>query len=333
MDIQPIRLDQMPPGDGFLQTPQWGAFKEHFGWKASPFLVDGKPLLVLIINVSSSCSLAYIPKGPEGVHPSILQEYFEELVPYLPREVFVIRFDLPLPRQVDFPKPFIQALRFVQPQATVTVDLRKPAEQLLKEMKQRTRYSIKQGRKNGVTVEEVGVENLETWYNLTTVTGQRNGISFNSLDYYKKVMALGDSNKDISTHLVFANVHGKPYAGNILVRYKGTAISLYGAASSEYRNIGISALLNWESILLCQSFGDHTYDFWGISRELDKKDPLHGLYVFKTGFGGNIIQYPGTWDYPVRPYTYHTLKRLEIFRRRVRKVVRKIPLIGKPKYK
>ncbi len=325
MEVTPIRLEQMPQGDGFLQTPQWGAFKEKFGWKAAPLLVDGKPLLVLIRPVLSGCSIAYIPHGPEGVHPLLLQEYMEELIPYLPREVFVIRFDLPIPRELSFPKPFAKALRFVQPEATVKVDLRKNAEELLKAMKQRTRYSIKQGRKNGVAIEEGTIDDLEMWYNLTTATGARNGISFNSLEYYKEVMRMGDNCPDMSLHLIFAKVHGKPYAGNIILRYKGTAISLYGAASSEYRNIGISHILNWETMLLCQSLGDHTYDFWGISRTLDPKDPLSGLYIFKTGFGGDIIQYPGTWDYPVRPYTYHSLKWMEIFRRRVRKVIRKIP--------
>ncbi len=325
MEIQPIRLEQMPMGEGFLQTPQWGAFRERFGWKASPLLVDGKPLLVLIKPVLSGCSLAYIPKGPEGVHPLLLEEYMQELVPYLPREVFAIRFDLPIPRQIDFPKPFVKALRFVQPEATVTIDLRKSAEQLLKEMKQRCRYAIKKGRKNGVSIEEGTIEDIETWYDLSTATGQRNGISFNSLEYYRGIMKLGDTCPEISTHLIFAKIHGKPHAGNIVLRYKGTAISLHGLASNEYRNVGMSNLLNWESILLCQSLGDHTYDFWGISRTPNTKDSLAGLYTFKTSFGGNIIQYPGTWDYPVRPYTYHTLKWLEIFRRRVRKVIRKIP--------
>jgi lipid II:glycine glycyltransferase (peptidoglycan interpeptide bridge formation enzyme) len=38
---------------------------------------------------------------------------------------------------------------------------------------------------------------------------------------------------------------------------------------------------------------------------------MHGLYRFKTGFGGRIVHRPGCWDYPLRPLAYRLYRLAE----------------------
>ncbi|MDE5898054.1 MAG: peptidoglycan bridge formation glycyltransferase FemA/FemB family protein, partial [Treponemataceae bacterium] len=41
------------------------------------------------------------------------------------------------------------------------------------------------------------------------------------------------------------------------------------------------------------------YDLYGLPPEDDEGHPMHGLYRFKTGFGGALVHRPGTFDVPV----------------------------------
>jgi len=52
---------------------------------------------------------------------------------------------------------------------------------------------------------------------------------------------------------------------------------------------------------------------------------MHGLYRFKTGFGGRILSRPGCWDFPNRRAAYAAYAAAERARawyyRRLRKTV------------
>jgi len=46
--------------------------------------------------------------------------------------------------------------------------------------------------------------------------------------------------------------------------------------------------------------GASTYDLRGISDTLAKDNPLFGLIRFKLGTGGQVVEYAGEWDLPLR---------------------------------
>ena len=63
------------------------------------------------------------------------------------------------------------------------------------------------------------------------------------------------------------------------------------------------------------------YNFYGIGGNLVESDPLYGIYLMKKGFGGNVVELLGEFDYPVSKFFYfvykvsydvvHKLKRLK----------------------
>jgi lipid II:glycine glycyltransferase (peptidoglycan interpeptide bridge formation enzyme) len=59
--------------------------------------------------------------------------------------------------------------------------------------------------------------------------------------------------------------------------------------------------LQWHAMQLARAEGCGTYDLFGIPPSGDASHPLHGLYRFKTGFGGRVLHRRGCWDYPLQP--------------------------------
>ena len=66
----------------------------------------------------------------------------------------------------------------------------KTKEQILKEMKPNTRNTIRKTEKIGITVKELGYDELEHFQNIMIETGARKNFSVRSVDYYKKMYEL-----------------------------------------------------------------------------------------------------------------------------------------------
>ena len=71
--------------------------------------------------------------------------------------------------------------------------------------------------------------------------------------------------------------------------------------------------------------GCRYYDMFGIPPEPDAGHPMHGLYRFKTGFGGNILHRYGSYDVINKKLLYYAYRAGESIRRSYfKKVVKKI---------
>ena len=66
----------------------------------------------------------------------------------------------------------------------------KSQEQILKEMKPNTRNTIRKTEKIGITVKELGYDELDRFQNIMVETGERKNFSIRSVDYYKKMYEL-----------------------------------------------------------------------------------------------------------------------------------------------
>ena len=66
----------------------------------------------------------------------------------------------------------------------------KSREQILKEMKPNTRNTIRKTEKIGITVKELGYDELDRFQNIMEETGARKNFSIRSVDYYKKMYEL-----------------------------------------------------------------------------------------------------------------------------------------------
>ena len=101
-----------------------------------------------------------------------------------------------------------------------------------------------------------------------------------------------------------AEVDQKPVAGLFIFRFGTQAYYLYGMSSTEHRKMMPNHLLQWEAIRWAKAHGCRTYDLWGAPDNFHEKDPLWGVYRFKRGFSGVVVQHIGAWDRPFQPNLY-----------------------------
>ena len=304
-------------------------------------------LLIVIQKLDKDHCIAYVPYGPE-IEPSaenqgfFLEQLSEGLRTFLPHNCIMIRYDLSWESQwanedhcydvhgnwIGMPEKRIQEMRVnyntnhwnlrkantdILPSNTIFMDLNKCSDELLANMKPKTRYNINLAQRKGVNIKMLGMESLAVWYELYRQTAQRNNFFLHSIDYFRVVISAraNDTNSPADVYLLIAEVDDKPLAAMFLIVANKRGTYLYGASSSENRNYMATYALQWKAMEWCKLKGCTEYDFFGISPNPDPSHPLYGLYRFKSGFGGEMLHRMGCWDYPLLNDKYQYYKSVE----------------------
>lgn len=306
-------------------------------------------LLILFPAIDKDTTIGYIPYGPT-IKPSpenqgiFLEELSESLRPYLPHNCILLRFDLlweSLWANDDFyyaangdwigpPGKSHQEIRLnfdtqnrnlkkpntnILPSDTIFIDLKKSEDQLLREMKPKTRYNIRLSQRKGVYVRKSDLNELDVWYRLYKETCARNRIYMASLEYFRLVLETKASNSKSPAEIEFLIAETDdniPLAAMFLVFSYKRATYLYGASTSTKKNYMATYALQWAAIQRAKAKGCTEYDLFGVSPLADSFHPLYGLFRFKNGFGGNLFHRMGCWDYPFDSDNYQKFVASEI---------------------
>jgi lipid II:glycine glycyltransferase (peptidoglycan interpeptide bridge formation enzyme) len=215
------------------------------------------------------------------------------------------------------PKPFIRAAADVQPPDSVLVDLTGEESAILAGMKPKWRYNVGLAERKNVSLRcaaaSGGVrEDLEKFYALYQETADRDGILIHNREYYTALFEEAAKHK-ADLRLYTASHGGQDIAGIITLFWGLEGVYLYGASANHKRNLMAPYALQWRAMRDAKAAGCGFYDLFGIAPKADPAHPMAGLYRFKTGFGGQIIHRPGSWDYPYRPLAtalYHGAERI-----------------------
>jgi len=311
--VEPAELEVLESNQGLLQSPFWARFRAGLGWQARAFDCRAGSmrfaLLVLVRSLPLGQRLAYAPHGPEVPEPADREAFLTGLAralrPHLGGCLFV-RFDLPW----SIGAPLLgaglrKAPMDIQPPSTVILELDHEEEALLAAMKAKTRYNIGLAGKKGVTVEEGGEADLPAWYELYRQTARRDRITLHAFQYYRRQFQLAsEPGAGVALKLLLARHQGELLAGIVVALRGNTAWYLYGASSDRKRNLMPAYALQWRAILLARQAGCRFYDLFGVPPADDPSHPMHGLFRFKTGFGGRLVHRPGCWDLPYRQAGY-----------------------------
>lgn len=187
--------------------------------------------------------------------------------------------------------------------ATLLVDLSLPEEEVLANMKGETRRSIRSSAKKGVEVVEPGFEEaFEVFYSLTTVMSERTGSHIRRTREYLRDLTWSMQEADQGRFFI-AQHGGTPLAVVYAFIFGEKLWYIFGASGNEKRNLRPTYLLQWEVISWAKERGVTYYDMVGAPRpgSLNEDHPLWGVYKFKSGFGGELTEFVGCLDLPVRP--------------------------------
>lgn len=287
------------PHASFAQSSAWAHFQHALGRKVIR-ISNGKGFCQLVLVKKTVGSYWLAQRGPVGeMIPSGIGEL-------LPDNAWFIRIE-----PVD-QNPSSNFLRRAShdPAVTRLLDLSKSEEDLLGEMHSKTRYNIRVAEKHGLAVYETA--DTDEFLALQKDTASRDGFSAQSDAYVRKQFE--HLKVDGVATVLIVGKSNEPLAANFMLGYGDTATYLYGASSSAHRNLMAPYYLHWEAIKWAKKQGYRWYDFWGCNPEseasLDYKKSWEGISRFKAGWGGNIVEYPGTFDLPLRPALYRLARKL-----------------------
>jgi len=331
-----------------LQSFEWGELKAKFGWQFFPLALvervtssnsekigEGTILgaaLILEKKLPLGKTFFYCPQGP--VLDCAPWE-FEKMKKYLnlflakirelarKRKAIFLRvdpsfskteFDLRTLRSLGFRKGFEE----IQPECTLKVELSPSEEEILAQMKQKGRYNIKIATKRKVKVEESsGLMGTKVFLAMHQETAQRDKFATHGSEYLTELIKMLGK-KDWGS-LFIARHEGSALAAILVSFFGKEAVYLYGASSSEKRELMPTYLVQWEAMKKAKKRGLEKYDFWGIAPTDDPNHHWAGLRRFKTQFGGRQIDYIGSWDLVFKPLWYRGFEMAEKFRRKMAK--------------
>ncbi len=313
-----------------LQSWRWGTFKSQHGWEVERVQAGNRSTAMaqILFQRRGPLSIGYIPRGPvfragdeDGVRTLFARI---DWVCKARRALYlIVEPDHPLPFRGSFKASgFVKGPEHIQPNRTVKVPLLDDLD-LLGQMHQKTRYSVRLADRRGVVIERTvpDPESVHAFYELLRDTSSRNEFGIHDENYY--VDFLHNFGDDAT--LMFAIVDGVRAAGLIAARFGGEAIYMYGGSSTKHRAHGAAFRLQFEAMRWAREAGCVRYDLWGIPTDDpstgDEKgarvagtrgDDWRGLYKFKIGFGGDILSYPSTLERRYHPVAAFVARRLSV---------------------
>lgn len=102
---------------------------------------------------------------------------------------------------------------------------------------------------------------------------------------------------------------------SIIIKNNHEIYFLIDGYKEEYRLIHSTHILKWAIIKKYSSLGYHIFNLGEINKNyLDKSSKYHGQYMYKIGFGGNIIEYPPNLLLVINKPIYNTYTKLKSFK-------------------
>ncbi|HTI15010.1 MAG TPA: peptidoglycan bridge formation glycyltransferase FemA/FemB family protein [Dictyobacter sp.] len=328
--LRPVALTERALWDTFvgqheyghlLQSWRWGELKGSSGWHPLRLAFYQGTQIVAAAQVLCKTApymplrfghLAYIPKGPvlDWSDTALCEAFFTHLHAFLRRYgALAVQLEPEVDLAESRSKIVLQRLQemgtrrvaSVQPRRTIVTDLTADEKTLLSAMKEKWRYNVRLGVRKGVTVRvATSTTDVEAWYDIYQTTSARDQFGIHPLEYYTR--AWQAFAPDDTVRLLLAEHEGTLLAGIFISVFARQAIYLYGASSNEKRQLMPNYVLQWEAMRWAKEAGACSYDFWGIPETDAEDEAMAGVYRFKRGWGGHVVEFPGCYE-----YTYHPL--------------------------
>lgn len=299
------------PRAQFTQSWAWGEFRKAREQQVIRLMGDGAAALFHQVPAPMVGGYWYAPRGPVAVNGDAARRFLDALVAEkaLPGRALFWRTE-PSVERMQMPRTFVRSHAYM-PACTLLVDLAQSEEVLQQGMHEKTRYNVRVAERKGVTVrtstDDVAIETL---LRLTKETAARD--AFRSQPGYYIRMTFHALAPLGMAQIRLAEKDGTPLAASFEVRYGDTVTYLYGASSSTERNAMAPYALHWSALQDAKREGYRFYDFHGVN-PTDTSSPYFkeswaGITRFKRGWGGEQVDYMGTWELPRLPFLYRLFR-------------------------
>ena len=290
------------PEINFLQLPKYGKMNELIGDKTIIEDFGGKAHALMIVRNAKRGRYLEIPCGPllDWNNKKLSKDVFDKISEIGKREkcIFVrIRPQLNgspenLKKLADL--KLEKSPMHLAAEHTVMIDLRKTEDELLADMRRQTRYEVRRAEKLNIHVDKSNsLEVFKEFHSVQTETAKRQNFVPPSL---KTLLAEREAFGDDIMIYVAKNEDDKPIAYGMIIR-GGKEGDYYEAASTElnHKLPGAYALL-WQAMKDLKADGYERFNLWGIAPPNQPNHRYAGVTTFKTGFGGEVVEYVPAHD-------------------------------------
>ena len=305
-----------------FQSRMWAQYKQKVGWR--PFLLswaNNESLKAVCLLLHRSIAglpfggILYAPRGPvldyaSPEAPHIFSEILARLVHFARLRCSVVRVSPDVEHSVTWVTDKLSEMGFrkakqpVQHTTTLRLSLEAEIPEIIGRMEKGRRYWVRRFEKNGdgwLFDDDNSAKSLANFHHMYTQSMARAAGDPKSLD---DMAVMHDTLAPLSHSFVFiARYKGRPVAGAEIVGIGERLWYLYGGSAKE-DNVpgGGGVFLHWQIIKWAKEHGYVEYDLQGIPDELNTNNPLHGVYLFKRGWGGKKIRLIGEYDYSPYPF-------------------------------
>lgn len=254
---------------------------------------------ILAIRSIGDKSLLYANRGPvcDFSDVNTVKQLISEARPLFEKHnAFLLRLDPEYPWDEGLLKKYrnegfnfrsreIDSHSFIQPRFNMILNLKnKSKAELFDSFSSKTRYNIRYAKKKGVQTRFVNVQRdgeqevlsaLDSFYELTEIMAERNGITHRPKDYFVRLFeAFPDSRVYLTSY------EQENLSAALAIPYNKKLFYMYGASSNKNRKLMPNYQMQWHMIQWALELGMDEYDFGGVF-ELNNDD---GLFRFKNGF-------------------------------------------------
>ncbi|PIY69170.1 hypothetical protein COY90_02060 [Candidatus Roizmanbacteria bacterium CG_4_10_14_0_8_um_filter_39_9] len=302
-----------------MQTWEWGEARKETGVEVVRITEQENHIPINVFQFSlhkipyTPYKIGYLPRSviPSKHVLDFLFDYakknniiFLKIEPYVEND----KFQMTNFKIIKSPHPLF-------PEWTQMVDLTKTEEELMKDLKPKTRYNIRLAQKKGVVVKEISTdEGFAVFSDLYFATCKRQKYFGHTRKYHEIIWR---NLKNNIPHVLIAYLGDIPLAAYELFYFKDVFYYPYGGTSVLHRNAMGANLLMWEAILLGKKLGAKKFDMWGSLPPISLgNSSWSGFTRFKEGYGTKYVEFVGSFDLIVDPVLYaiynslHTLRNM-----------------------
>lgn len=302
-------IDRYPEAN-FLQSPAYRKMNELLGSKVIVEDFDGQSHALMIIREAKRGKYLEIPCGPltDWSNTKNLQKIISTIKYIAEKEkcVFVrMRPQLPassknlaLLGKLGLKKSPMH----LAAEHTVMINLNKSEEELLAEMRRQTRYEVRRADKLGIKVVADNSEQaFKEFHKVQAETAKRQNFIPPNL---KTLLAEREAFLDNATIYIAKTAEGEKIAYGLIIR-DGKEGDYYEAASTPLnRKLPGAYALLWQAMKDLKEQGYERFNLWGIAPAGQPNHRYAGVTTFKTGFGGEIIEYVPAHDLVISKIGY-----------------------------
>ncbi len=330
------------PEGNFLQSDEWGRVAEKVGHKAiRREYKNGESVLMIVKNARRGRYLE-IPGGPliDWENSEAIKEVFDDIKKTAKAEKCVfVRFRPQLMNGAKNlakmsavgakPAPF-----HLHAQNTVILDLTKSEDELLANMRRQTRYEVRRSAKLELVVKKGTSDELfKEFHSVQVDTAKRQNFIPPNMDELEAYHGVFKNNATIyyvetSKNLTIDGkkvIEGEPEGEYIPAGTKinyglfidyGEEVEYFEAASTEYGHLvpGAYAML-WQAAQDYKKKGLKRFNLWGIAPPNQPNHRYAKVTTFKTGFGGEQVEFVHAQDIVISKSKYLITKIVEVLRK------------------